>query len=78
MQWKISRGENYEIYVFTMSKCLFADAVLICSSWEDMVVDTKIYDKVSAGWGLTLSVSKIKSLVVVLGCLLLICPSAVE
>ena len=44
---------------FTVSECLFADdAALVCSSREDMVVAAKIFDEVSAGWGLTLSVPK--------------------
>ena len=46
---------------FTVSKCLFADdAALICSSREDMFVAAKIFEEVSAGWGLTLSVPKTK------------------
>ena len=40
-----------------MSECLLADdAALICSSREHMVVAAKVFDEVSAGWELTLSV----------------------
>ena len=47
-----------------MSECLFADnAALVCSSSEDMVVAAKIFEEISAGWGLILSVPKTKLLV---------------
>ena len=46
---------------FTVSECLFADdAALICSSREHMDEAAKVFDEVSAGWGLTLSVPKTK------------------
>ena len=49
---------------FTVSECLFADdAALVCSSREDMFVAAKIFEEVSTGWGLTLSVPKTKLLV---------------
>ena len=51
-----------------MSECLFADdAALICSSREDMVVAARIFDEVSAGVGLSLSVPKTKLLVAGVG-----------
>ena len=49
---------------FTVSECSFADDVaLVCSSREDIFVAAKIFEEVSAGWGLTLSVPKTKLLV---------------
>ena len=53
---------------FTVSECLFAnDAALICSSREHMDVAAKVFEEVSAGWGLTLSVPKTKLLVASVG-----------
>ena len=53
---------------FTVSECLFADDVaLICSSREHMDVAAKVFEEVSAGWGLTLSVPKTKLLVACVG-----------
>ena len=53
---------------FTVSECLFADdAALICSSREHMDVAAKVFEEVSAGWGLTLSVPKTKLLVAGVG-----------
>ena len=47
-----------------MSECLFADdAALVCSSREDMDVAARIFEEISAGWGLSLSVQKTKLLV---------------
>ena len=46
---------------FTVSECLFADdAALVYSSRENMFVAAKIFEEVSTGWGLILSVPKTK------------------
>ena len=53
---------------FTVSECLFVDdAALICSSREHMDVAAMVFDEISAGWGLTLSVPKTKLLVAGVG-----------
>ena len=47
-----------------MSMCLFTDdAVWICSYRECIDVVAKVFDEVSAQWGLTLNVPKTKLLV---------------
>ena len=50
--------------LFVITECLFTDdAALICSSRADMVIAARIFEEVTAEFGLTLSIPKTKLLV---------------
>jgi len=50
--------------LFVISECLFADdAALICASRSDMVIAARVFEEVTAEFGLTLSIRKTKLLV---------------
>ena len=49
---------------FVISECLFADdAALICASRSCMVIAARVFEEVTAEFGLTLSIPKMKLLV---------------
>jgi len=54
-------GECTRRSSFVITNCLFADdAALICFSREDMVIMVRVFEEVTAEYGLTLSIPKTK------------------